>query len=473
MQAEAENRSTRSLAEVLLPRSDVDSSVWLWHLRWVAVAGQLLTISVASYYFNSAVPTSPLLVLVGVTAATNVVFGLWLREETRRREEAVQQTKEKPAARLPNQPAVREARVMGVLMGLDLITLTGMLHFSGGIDNPFSSFFFVNLAVAGITLRPRWAWILTFISIIGFIFLLFMHVPLLDVLHSHESDPQARTRHAGGLVAFIASATVITFFVTGIATELARQQNQLREAEKQQARGRQLDALSTLAAGAAHELATPMSTVVLIAKELQRHLEDVPVPDSVRNDLQLIDSELRHCRSILSRMRSAAGDHAGEQWEKSSVGELIDIVLEGIREPHRVEIEELEPLVEEAELWLPREAVAQAIRNLIHNGLDASPSQSFVDVGININDTTVTFSIHDQGEGMDPETLQRIGQPFFTTKEPGRGMGLGLFLTRNVIQRLGGTLQFESELGRGTTAKIQLPRTVSAKSSFDTLSHPS
>lgn len=433
------------LTAIVSPRPDVAASIWLLHLRWVAVFGQLLTVSVVSYYFGEQLASAPLFVLVGVTAATNVVYGVWLRDESHH-------------ADFSDDDFVQlKTIVVFGLMAVDLVTLTGMLYFSGGVDNPFSAFYFVNLAVAGIILRPRWAWSLAVIAVLGFCLLMIWHVPL-EALHASDSDEQTRTRHIGGLVSFVTCASVITFFVTSTAEELVRRERQLREVEEEQSRGRQLDALSTLAAGAAHELATPMSTVMLIARELQHHLENVDVPDSVRNDLKLIDSELRLCRSILSRMRSAAGDHSSEQWGKKTLGELIDVVLEGIREPHRVEIADVPEEVENALLWLPCEAVAQAIRNLIHNGLDASDHEATVDVKVRLSEETIFFDIHDQGEGMSPATLDRIGQPFFTTKEPGRGMGLGLFLTRNVIQRLGGTLRFESTLGSGTIAHLQLPR---------------
>jgi two-component system sensor histidine kinase RegB len=296
--------------------------------------------------------------------------------------------------------------------------------------------------------------------VLAFSTLLWSYLPL-EVLEPTDLGPTAFSnevwlRHLGEFVAFAGCATVVTYFVTSTADELTRRERDLRAAQVEQARSRQLESLSTLAAGAAHELATPMSTVLLIARELQHHLENVDVPESVREDLRLIDSELRLCRAILSRMRSAAGDYTGESWQKTTVGDLLDTVLEGIREPHRVEISRETERIENVPLWLPGEAVAQAIRNLIHNGLDASDEKS-VWVDIAAEDGQMTLRVQDWGEGMDAEKIERLGQPFFTTKEPGRGMGLGLFLSRNVIRRLGGSLEFESQPQRGTTATVKLP----------------
>ena len=158
-------------------------------------------------------------------------------------------------------------------------------------------------------------------------------------------------------------------------------------------------------------------------------------------------------------MRAASGDTAAQRWNRTTLGDLIDTALEGIRDPHRVEIIESDDDAswEDQPMWLPEEAVAQAIRNLIHNGLDASDPSESVAVELLVDGDEARMQVRDQGQGMSDEVLDRAGDPFFTTKEPGRGIGLGLFLTRNVITRLGGTLKFDSTPGMGTVATVRLP----------------
>lgn len=457
----------RVLDAIGVPRREIATSVWLLQMRWVAVIGQLLTISVAGFLFGDELPVQPLFVLVGFTAATNIVYAVWLRDEqataTLSPSSSTSPELLVPSVAGTGYSAGVKLRVAEILMAIDLITLTAMLHFSGGIDNPFSAFYFVNLAVAGVILQSHIAWGMTVLAITGFATLMFSYVPL-SVLEPLGDSHDNSTRHWGSFLAFAASASVVTYFVISTSQELLRREQQLRRVQSEQERTRQLDSLSTLAAGAAHELATPMSTVLLIARELQHHLDGVDVPGTVHNDLQLIESELRHCRAILDRMRAAVGESAGESWQQTTLGELIDIVLEGIREPQRVEISTETEAFEDSDLWLPCEAVAQAIRNLIHNGLDASPSDSQVIVAATVDENRVYFKVIDEGEGMSDNVLNRLGQPFFTTKEPGRGMGLGLFLTRNVIQRLGGQLRFETRGGAGTTALVELPRSATNRS---------
>jgi two-component system sensor histidine kinase RegB len=195
----------------------------------------------------------------------------------------------------------------------------------------------------------------------------------------------------------------------------------------------------------------------VIVRELSRHLEDCEKPESVDTDLKLIDGELEMCRQILQRMRSAAGDSMAHRWDRTTVRDLIDTTLEGIRDPHRVDVTDGTEAVESRSLWVPREAVAQAIRNLIHNGLDASGDSGRVRLEPTLLGEKLQISVLDSGHGMTDEVLGRASDPFFTTKEPGRGIGLGLFLTRNVISRLGGELEIRSAPEQGTEAIVTIP----------------
>lgn len=423
------------------------TSAWLLQLRWIAVFGQLITIAVAAWLIQLDLPVFPLLTLVGLTAATNVAYNVWLWPAGL----------DAPARTERFDDDGRDSTVASALMLLDLGTLTAMLYFSGGATNPFCFFYFVNLAVGGVILRPAWAWGLAALAIAGYGFLIRHYYPV-PILLPEDVDLFDPVRGTGRFVAFATCASVVTYFVTRTAGELTEQQKELQHAQQEHVRSRQLEGLTTLAAGAAHELATPLSTIDIIVRELGRHLEECQTPANVKNDLQLIDGQLDSCRQILSRMRAAAGDQSGQSWNYTTVGDLIDATLEGVRDPHRVDVVDGPEIVERQPLWMPQEAVAQAIRNLIHNGLDASGMDGRVRVEARLSDESVILEISDAGSGMSQEVLGRLGEPFFTTKEPGRGMGLGLFLARNVISKLGGHLDFRPADQQGTVATVKLPR---------------
>lgn len=485
----------------LISPAPLGSSTWLLQLRSFAAIGQLITIIFARLVTPTSLPILPLCLMVLMTAGTNFVYGWWL-SRIQKAEVATGSTRSpryvKPAFEVENDCIGTPLRVAFGLMALDLVTLTVMLYLSGGADNPFCFFYLVNLAVGGVMLQPAAAWTLTVLAVVGYGTLLLDSMPVSglsvqtieDTAWELTAVPNALTmRGLASLIAFVTCASVITYFVTRTARTLRDREEDLLRSQSERADEIRLEGLTTLAAGAAHELATPLSAIDVACRELSHHLESVEKPSSIDDDLQLIDGQLHMCRQILSRMRSAAGDAVADQWNRTTLGELIDTTLEGIRDPHRVEILEPDtpwvpevsqhslavasessgagpssgsgefsaPAWESQPMWLPQEAVAQAIRNLIHNALDASESELAVTVQAQRLGNELALYVVDRGHGMSENVLGRAGEPFFTTKEPGRGIGLGLFLTRNVITRLDGRLNFESVPGAGTRATVILP----------------
>ena len=203
-------------------------------------------------------------------------------------------------------------RVFTGLMLLDLIVLTSLLYFTGGHANPFSLFYFVNLALSGILLPASRAWLLNALSILSFAALLYEHVPLAE-LQRPESlksirEIEALTLGQSGLfIAFAACSSVIVYFATRLTAELKRRDRALRQSQMLQARSEKWEALGTLSAGAAHELATPLTTIAIVSKEIERELRDQEVSGTIKGEVDVIRKEVDRCRAILDRMSIDAG----------------------------------------------------------------------------------------------------------------------------------------------------------------------
>jgi two-component system sensor histidine kinase RegB len=229
----------------------------------------------------------------------------------------------------------------------------------------------------------------------------------------------------------------------------------LRQREEAMERREKLASLATLAAGAAHELGTPLSTIALAAKELEHALERGAAGGTAIADAKLIREEVDRCRAILAQMGAEAGASPGEAMERITVSRLLERAVASAGRSERIQVY-LEEAVAQTELLVPARAVAQALQAVLHNALQAS-----VDAPISVRALSephgVRVDVEDRGPGMSPEVLARAGEPFFTTREPGRGMGLGLFLTRSVLEQLGGRFALESAPARGTTARLTLP----------------
>lgn len=418
---------------------------WLVKLRWVAVVGQLATILFVQWGLEVPLPLVPLLLALTVTAATNLALDWWVRR----------------ALRLQVVTARKASGVIAAVMLLDLVVLTVMLYVTGGPTNPFVVFYVVNLALAGVLLEPPLAWLLVVVACAGMTLLFWQRWPVAVLsdparLTSMASQERLPLAAIGELVALVAGTGVIVAFITRVTSELRASQRAQRRAEEQRARSEKLEALGTLAAGAAHELATPLSTIAVVATEVERELAQHDLPEHIAADLALVRRELGRCRTILDRMSLDAGQSIAEALERITVADLVDLVIEGTSSADRVQVDAQDAAGQRV-LQVPPVALAQAIRGLVQNGLDASTEP--VVIKLAGPPGRVRLEIADRGTGMAPEVLARAGDPFFTTKQPGQGMGLGLFLARSVVERLGGTLDIQSAAGKGTTAVVELPAT--------------
>ena len=417
---------------------------WLIKLRWVAVIGQVVTILVTIGFFKIQLPAIWLLITaIFVTAASNIVLMYW----------------NSSGASISDRTAPSNV-AMGLILLMDLFSLTALLFGTGGPNNPFSLFYFVNVSLTALVLNRNWAWGLNVMSILCFAVLLFDHysVDRLDVgLDSIRSRGNLSLQHFGLLVAFATCSSVIVYFLTRLTDELRQQQMAVRRAEELKARYEKIEALETLAAGAAHELATPLSTIAIVAKDVEKafekHPPDFPGAEDVVEDVSLIRSQLDRCRGILDRMSSHAGETIGEQMQLVSMQDLIDRSLEGLMDVDRVQVS----LPTDAATWkvkVPVDALSQAIRGLIKNAIDADDSGKSIRLHVLQKGDKAQVQITDWGSGMPEEVLQRISEPFFTTKSPGKGMGLGVFLAINVLKSVDGDVEYHSVPSQGTTATV-------------------
>jgi two-component system sensor histidine kinase RegB len=174
-------------------------------------------------------------------------------------------------------------------------------------------------------------------------------------------------------------------------------------------------------------------------------------------DARLVRGQVERCREILARMRADAGDTGGEAFAPVAVDELMgEIVASAVTKGARVRADVADGLGG-ARLTVPRRALVQAAHVLVENARQASPADAEVVVALARDGAFLRLDVRDRGGGIAPDVLPRVGEPFFTTKPAGQGMGLGVFLARSIAERLGGGLSYDSAPGRGTTATLSIP----------------
>jgi two-component system sensor histidine kinase RegB len=352
---------------------------------------------------------------------------------------------------------LRSGRVTPNLAGLHLIldatALTVLLALSGGPINSFTTVYFVPITLAT-QVSPRWTWAVSAYCLAMFASLFFFS-PATDHTHHAAHDLEAHLR--GMWVAFAVSGGLITYFVHRIAISLARARNELARLRDEATQDRHLAAMGTLAAGAAHELGSPLGTIRMLVGDLG-YMDEEERTESIAT----IKSEVDRCKHIIQQMASpelrvptlGRGLAAWPLKElpqeiQGSVGEISVTVLmtEAFHEPDVV-------------CEQPREVLGQILRELVANAGEACrrrEGSSGVRIHFDRVGEHVEVFVHDDGAGMDTDAATAAFDPFFSTRAEGQGMGLGLYLARAHLRQLGGSIELTSKPGAGTTVRVRFP----------------
>jgi len=406
---------------------------WIVRLRYAMAAGQVATCLIVDRLLGIGLPLRWLMLPPLVVAVSN----WWI--EHRVTAGAGKST---------------ESTVIGRIFILDTLCLTAALMLTGGPSNPFSLLFLVHITLAATILNQRQTWGLGALACVCFGLLFWKSFPIAELeMQSHGGT--ASLHLIGMWVAFAVASTLVAMFSGRISELLRAREQSLLRMQEELAKKDRLASLVTLAAGAAHELSTPLGTIAVVAKELEHYATHTSPNSAIAEDSRLVRQEVERCRGILQRMSLAGAEPVGEALEELQAREILEFVRGAFAGRPEVRIVADEE-ARSALVRVPRHAVEQALIVLVKNGLEASANNSMVTLTATIQGR-LRFEVCDSGSGMSEETLRRAGEPFFTTKEPGKGMGLGIFLVRTLTERLEGRFELNSTLGAGTRAAFELP----------------
>lgn len=416
-------------------------------LRWFGVIGQLVTVCFVYLALDFPLPFGICLAFIALSAWLNVFLRILYPART------------------------RLSTALGTcLLAYDILQLSALLYLTGGIENPFTFLLVAPVTVSAATLPPRSTIALGLLGAAATVLLAFYRLPLPWF---RGADFDLPTLYNVGLLASVLSGMIfLALYAWRLAKEARQMADALAATEMVLAREQQLHALDGLAAAAAHELGTPLSTIAVVAKELAR---DATQGSQFAEDLALLQSQALRCREILRKLTRGPTEpdplHA-----RMSITQLIEEAAAPYRGFGAVLVMTASPEQgsEGAALHEPvgerRPGVLYGLGNLVENAVDFARER--VEIAARWSARNVVIEIADDGPGVSPDVMDALGEPYVTTRqerprgqtkdgEPS-GLGLGFFIAKTLLERSGAsvTLDNRERPGHGAIVKISWPREV-------------
>lgn len=412
-------------------RDGVVASRSLVTIRWVFIAGQVFCLLLASYWFHADLNLPACLASV-MTAAVMNLAAVWHRRQR---------------ARLNAQQAT-------LYLAFDVLQLSLLLYLTGGLDNPFAMFMVAPVAVAAGLLRFRAVATLTALTVLCLTLNAIWHLPLPWPYGTLELPP----RYAWVVwLALTLSVVFIAAYSWSVARETRRMRSALNAAQMELASANQMTAMGALAAAVAHELGTPLATISLVATEM---LRETPKDSPLREDIDLLVSQSERCRRVLADFSRNPSSEGGDPYR---VLPLLALVQEAAG-PHQLVGKELVVTAEPGDnqpsmLSVSRRPeLVHGLGNIIQNAFQFAKSR--VEITVAWTGDKVRVTVTDDGHGFSSALLQKVGEPYISTRAHAEGghMGLGVFIAKTLLERTGARVNFGNRPGSGARIIMEWPR---------------
>lgn len=422
-------------------------------LRFVAILSQLATLVLVHHFLGPDFAWAPMIGAVSFLTLVNILT--WWRLSL-------------------NYP-VGNLEIF-LQLSIDVLVLTVLLYYGGGSTNPFVSIYLLPLVLAAATLPRHFTWSMAGLTLTCYSLLMVWYVPLPNGHAAHMPttvQQMGHSQHGMGMampapsdasvvsplmgdafnthvlgmwLEFMISAAVVSYFAVEMAQAVRIRDAQLTRIREEILRNERIVALGTQAAGAAHELSTPLATMSVVIGEMRADCNSQEQLDN----LNILNDQVHSCKRTLDSLLA----HAQESSSELSLEEFFRALLDEwqLLRPtvhYRLHVNGSQPSPHlRAEL-----ALRSALLNLLNNAADASPDE--LDIHLRWDTANITLEIHDHGSGLTPEVAARAGSAFFSTKQEGRG--LGLFLANATLEKLGGSVSLTNREGGGATTEVILP----------------
>jgi two-component system sensor histidine kinase RegB len=411
---------------------DLESPAWLRNLRWAAIFGMAASVF-GAFFLQAHIPVTKISILLGALAFWNLLLP-WIERRF-----------------ITSSKGFIFFQIL-----IDIIVLTIVLWSTGGLVNPFVSFLILHVMIAGLLLNP-------FLTIVVSLFAVSCVIFLVEAPGLSIGMEVVRLMNSPIWYGIPIGLILLIFFTNGFIlvflNRLGRTQEELRQKVKMEALGR-------LVAGLAHEIGTPLNSILILAKDLEGSAEE-----SHRKELGIIAQQAKRCGEIVSLLLgySRTFVRKGEDVKYTEVSlipwlrEIYELLLQGEKKSSPQEIDfqiEVDPKISPV-IKVPELILRQALENLLKNSRDALENRPEPRIRLKVmhdpEEKEIVFRVEDNGPGFSKEEKDRAFEAFFTTKKMGLGNGLGLYISYYLLSQVGGRIAIEDSPGDGAKIRVHLP----------------
>ena len=405
-------------------------------VRWIVIIGQLVTVSIVALGFRFPMQLTAVLVVIALATLVNLL-GMIMRRGR-----------------------ALSDRTVAFYLAFDILQLSALLFLTGGLTNPFAVLVLGPIAVAAAVLGRDYSFALTFLAIIC---LAALFASPFDLPWNGGGSPRLPDLYQLGMwIALTLACGFIATYNWSVSGEARRISEALAEIQLTLAREQQLTALGTLAAAAAHELGTPLSTIAVVAKELGR---DLPPGSPFAEDVALIQSQCDRCRSILAELARKPEDAEESPFNRLPLDQLIEAAAAPHRMPGiRLDIRSSTAPGIDTPILRRTPEIMHGVGNILQNAMQFATTA--VRVETRTNAQVIAMTISDDGPGFSPGLLGRLGEPYLSLRDQEHEhLGLGIFIAQTLLERTGAEVTFLNGLEgalEGAAVTIIWPRSALA-----------
>jgi two-component system, sensor histidine kinase RegB len=394
-------------------------------IRWVAILGQLTAILTVFFYFNIQIPIVACLCIIFISSLINTYSFLTNS----------------------NNSYLSEKDAFYFLL-FDTIQLGVLLYFTGGIYNPFSLLLIAPLIISA-----------SYLPIVFSLCLLFLSICIIILISNfyffidwNENFEVPFLYKFAIILSLIISLIFIFTYVYLFANSSRKISKALFDTKSALDNQKKITEIGSLSAAAVHELSTPLNTIFLILNDLQED-SDLNSNKNLKKEINLLKSQAERCKAILLKLSKNPENLKDNFLNRTTISNLIKLTFDKFNNK-KIKMEmKLKPQIKEPEI-ISKDELIYGIGNIIQNSIQHAKSK--VMISINWNNTYFFITIIDDGLGFKNETLDNLGKPYISKK--GDGMGLGIFITKNLIENMGGLIFFQNDIKFGARVEIKMIR---------------